>query len=63
MQFDNITAFIDMGGHGFFVWFAYGLSIAVLAGNWVGCGLKLASIIKGRERQVGAGESPYGDVQ
>lgn len=29
MQFDNFSAFIDMGGYGFFVWLSYGASIAL----------------------------------
>jgi heme exporter protein D len=31
MQFDSISAFIDMGGYGFYVWLSYGVSIIALA--------------------------------
>ncbi|MEH6594132.1 MAG: heme exporter protein CcmD [Colwellia polaris] len=31
MQFDSISAFIDMGGYGFYVWLSYGVSIFSLA--------------------------------
>lgn len=31
MQFDSISAFIDMGGYGFYVWLSYGVSIFALA--------------------------------
>ena len=31
MQFDSISAFLDMGGYGFFVWLSYGVSITALA--------------------------------
>ena len=31
MQFDSISAFIDMGGYGFYVWLSYGVSIVALA--------------------------------
>ena len=30
MQFDSISAFIDMGGYGFFVWLSYGFAFATL---------------------------------
>ncbi|MEZ0122316.1 MAG: heme exporter protein CcmD [Candidatus Reddybacter sp.] len=30
-QFDSIDAFIAMGGHGTYVWAAYGLSLAIMA--------------------------------
>jgi len=30
-QFDSIDAFIAMGGHGPYVWAAYGLSLAIMA--------------------------------
>ena len=31
MQFDSISAFVDMGGYGFYVWLSYGVSIVALA--------------------------------
>lgn len=31
MQFDSISAFLDMGGYGFYVWLSYGVSAFVLA--------------------------------
>ena len=30
-QFENFEAFISMGGHGPYVWAAYGLSLAIMA--------------------------------
>lgn len=30
-QFENVDAFIAMGGHGPYVWAAYGLSLAIMA--------------------------------
>jgi len=30
MQFDSISAFLDMGGYGFYVWLSYGVSIFAL---------------------------------
>lgn len=31
MQFDSISAFLDMGGYGFYVWLSYGVSFIALA--------------------------------
>ena len=33
MQFDSIAEFIAMGGHGFYVWLAYGLTAAIILFN------------------------------
>jgi len=32
MQFDNINAFFNMGGYGFYVWLSYGSSALFLVG-------------------------------
>ena len=33
MSFDSWREFFAMGGHGFYVWLSYGLSLAVVLGN------------------------------
>ena len=30
MQFDSFSAFIDMGGYGFYVWLSFGVTTALL---------------------------------
>lgn len=35
MSFDSFSAFLNMGGHGFYVWSAYALTVIVLAYNIV----------------------------
>ena len=30
MQFDSFSAFIDMGGYGFYVWLSFGISTALI---------------------------------
>lgn len=35
MQFASISEFFAMGGYGFFVWLAFGVSFAVLIGLYV----------------------------
>jgi heme exporter protein D len=30
-QFDSFQALVAMGGHGFYVWISYGVSLAVMA--------------------------------
>lgn len=37
MQFASLSEFFSMGGYGFFVWLAFGVSFAVLIGlYWLG---------------------------
>jgi len=33
MQFESLTEFFAMGGHGLYVWLAYGATALVLVGN------------------------------
>jgi len=30
MQFDSFSAFLDMGGYGFYVWLSFGISTALI---------------------------------
>jgi len=32
MQFDSFSAFLNMGGYGFYVWLSFGVSTVLLAG-------------------------------
>jgi len=36
MQFDSFSAFLDMGGYGFYVWLSYGVSFALILLLFVG---------------------------
>jgi len=47
MQFDSLAAFIDMAGHGQYVWMAY----AITLGTWLG--LVIAPMLK-RKRLIRA---------
>ena len=33
MAFENFADFLDMGGHGLYVWLCYGLGLLVILGN------------------------------
>jgi len=35
MSFHSLSAFIEMGGHGQFVWSAYGIALVVIVFNFV----------------------------
>lgn len=35
MYFDSFAEFLEMGRHGFYVWTAYGISLALIAVNLV----------------------------
>ncbi|CAB0149450.1 hypothetical protein PSI9734_00013 [Pseudidiomarina piscicola] len=55
MAFESWQAFIEMGGYGFYVWLAFGISfaaIAVLVINGFGARVKLQrEFIKQQQRQ------------
>lgn len=44
MQFDSFSDFIAMGGYGFYVWFCFGFSIALL--------IALTVVSKRQTRQI-----------
>ncbi|MBC6428445.1 MAG: heme exporter protein CcmD [Cellvibrionales bacterium] len=65
MQFDSWGAFLAMGGHGLYVWLAYGGFVAALLWNlgWLWCARRRILMRLRRERgrraaAGGAGESP-----
>lgn len=35
MKFDSFSDFLAMGGYGFYVWLAFGVSMLALAGLWL----------------------------
>jgi heme exporter protein D len=35
LSFESFTAFIDMGGHGLYVWMSYAIALVVIAVNIV----------------------------
>lgn len=47
MSFSSLQDFWQMGGYGFYVWSAYGLSLIVLAGNLLAA-LKQAQLIRNK---------------
>lgn len=51
MFFDSLSSFINMDGHGFYVWLCYGIAAVILAGNFVGPVLKRKKIEKDLARQ------------
>ena len=64
MQFDSIAEFIAMGGHGFYVWLAYGLTAAIILFNVMAPVIARRKLIKEqsqrlrRERGRSAKKSP-----
>ena len=46
MQFESLAAMMSMGGHGPYVWAAYGIFLAVLAGCLVWCRMRRTAIIR-----------------
>ena len=46
MNFENISDFLAMGGHGLYVWIAYSVALIVFVANVVGPVLKKKDILK-----------------
>jgi len=46
MNFDNFSDFLAMGGHGLYVWMAYGVALIVFVANVTGPVLKKKDILK-----------------
>jgi heme exporter protein D len=46
MYFSDLSAFIEMGGHGFYVWIAFGFSIFWIAYLLINPGMKKNKLLK-----------------
>lgn len=56
MSFDSLAAFVEMGGHGFYVWLSYGVTwlfLLVLAGAPRGQRRKIISQLSQRMKREG----------
>ena len=66
MSFDSVSDFLAMGGHGLYVWLAYGASIAVVLANVISvrrARQRFFHEARALERRVaGAGSGTLGDV-
>lgn len=52
MYFDSFTEFMLMGKHGFYVWVAYGATVAVLLGSWISAQQAFVSAKKQIAQQI-----------
>lgn len=52
MNFENFSDFIAMGGHGLYVWMAYGAALIVFVANIVGPVLKRKDILKKHNQRL-----------
>lgn len=52
MQFSSLNEALQMGGHGVYVWAAYGLTLLVLAINVIAPFLKRKSLVKEIKRSI-----------
>lgn len=50
MQFASLNEFLMMGGHGLYVWLAYGLSAAIIALNLIQPMLRRHRLIKAQQQ-------------
>lgn len=63
MQFDSLAALMSMGGHGPYVWSAYGIFILVLAGLIIWCLQRRAAIIQQLLQQAQLEPEAMADTQ
>ncbi|GAA6134345.1 heme exporter protein CcmD [Oceaniserpentilla sp. 4NH20-0058] len=52
MFFDSFSEFVQMGGHGLFVWVSYGIAAVIVAQNFISPVLARKKVIKDIERQM-----------
>lgn len=52
VQFDTFTEFLNMGGHGLYVWLCYGLGLLVVVGNLLQPLLKRKALRADLERRM-----------
>ena len=52
MHFDSLTSFIEMGGHGFYVWLCYGIAAGIILINFLSPAIKRKQILKDIERHM-----------
>ena len=50
MYFDSFSAFIDMGGHGFYVWIAYASFVLIFVWNLVTIKLRRRKVVESARR-------------
>lgn len=52
MFFESFSEFVQMGGHGLFVWVSYGIAVVIIAQNFISPALTRKKVIKDIERQM-----------
>lgn len=52
MAFDTVTEFLQMGGHGTYVWLAYALALAVFLFNVITPGMLSKRFFTDQKRQL-----------
>ena len=50
MYFDSFAAFIDMGGHGFYVWIAYAAFVLIFVWNLLTIKLRRRKVLESARR-------------
>lgn len=66
MSFDNLSDFLAMGGHGPYVWSAYGIALIVILFNIIRPQMLNRQILIDRtrllRREIESGESRQGEI-
>ena len=52
MQFESFSEFLNMGGHGLYVWLSYALGIAIISANLILPAFKRKELLKNLARRL-----------
>lgn len=52
MQFESLSEFINMGGHGLYVWLAYALGVSVFLVNVFSPAMKRKTLLRNLARRL-----------
>ncbi|QEQ95825.1 heme exporter protein CcmD [Neptunomonas concharum] len=52
MQFESFSEFLNMGGHGLYVWLSYALGIAIISANLILPVFKRKELLKNLARRL-----------
>lgn len=52
LQFESFSEFLNMGGHGLYVWLSYALGIAIISANLILPAFKRKELLKNLARRL-----------
>ena len=52
MQFESLLEFVQMGGHGVYVWLSYGITLMVITLNFILPKLEQKQLLKSLQKRI-----------